>query len=292
MIVITTPTGDIGRQVVDRILDAGEAVRVIVRDPARLPEHVRAHVDVVRGSHADADTITKALDGADRMFWLVPPAGFRDAGDAEHYYLEFTRHAVQEAARRDVRMVNVTSLGRGYPGEAGLLSAALAMDEMIEAGGVPHRALALPFFMENLLRQAPAIKERGTISMANAADQPLPTVATRDVADAAAAVLLDTSWTGQARLPLVSPDNLTPDAMVEVISETLGRTVHYRQVPLADFQATLVQRGASPALAQDMADMVKAQNDRIYDAEPRDAHPTATEFRRWCRDVLKPAVQA
>ena len=42
MIVITTPTGQIGRQVLDRILDSGEAVRVIARDPSRLPERVRS----------------------------------------------------------------------------------------------------------------------------------------------------------------------------------------------------------------------------------------------------------
>ncbi|MFD0275178.1 NmrA family NAD(P)-binding protein [Kitasatospora sp. NPDC127111] len=293
MIVITTPTGDIGRQVVDRLLGVGEAVRVIVRDPSRLPTHVRANVEIVQGSHGDADVIAKALDGADRMFWLVPPAGFRDAGDARHYYLDFTRHAAREAAKRNVRTVGVTSLGRGYPGRAGLLSAALAMDEMIEASGVPHRALALPFFMENLLRQARAIEERGTITMANAADQPLLTVATRDVADAAAALLLDTSWSGQARVPLVGPDSLTPDAMADVVSRTLGHTVRYHQVPLADFQAAMVRRGASPASAQDMADMVQAQNDGIYDAETRDAGlTTATGFSQWCQDILGPAIRA
>ncbi|CAM5669026.1 NAD(P)H-binding protein OS=Streptomyces tendae OX=1932 GN=GUR47_03860 PE=4 SV=1 [Streptomyces tendae] len=42
MIVITTPTGGIGRQVLDDVLDAldarddGTAVRVIARDPGRL----------------------------------------------------------------------------------------------------------------------------------------------------------------------------------------------------------------------------------------------------------------
>ncbi|MGW2049869.1 NmrA family NAD(P)-binding protein [Streptomyces sp. NPDC001858] len=292
MIVITTPTGDIGRQVVDRILDSGQAVRVIARDPSCLSAHVRAHAEVVQGSHSDADTITKALEGADRMFWLVPPAGFRDADSAKRYYLEFTGSACSEAASRGVRMVGVTSLGHGYQGEAGLLSAALAMDELIEDTGADYRALALPFFMENLLRHAPAMARQGTFSMANAADRPLPTVATRDVAAAAAALLLDTSWHGQARIPLVSPDNLTPEAMAEVISNTLGRTVHYRQVPLADFQATLVQRGASPALAQDMADMVNAQNNGIYDAELRNPSPAATGFRQWCQDSLKPAAQS
>ncbi|MDQ0766967.1 NmrA family NAD(P)-binding protein [Streptomyces canus] len=293
MIVITTPTGDIGRQLVNRILDAGEAVRVIARDPSRLSTHVRVHAEVVQGSHGDADTITKALDGADRMFWLVPPAGFRDSDRAKHYYLEFTRSAGQEAARRGVRVVGVTSLGHGYQGEAGLLSAALSMDELIEGADVNYRALALPFFMENLLRQATAMAEQGTFSMANAADRPLPTIATRDVAAAAAELLLDTSWSGQARVPLASPDNLTPDDMAEVISDTLGRTVHYRQVPLADFQAAMVRRGASPALAQDMVDMVEAQNNGIYDAEPRDPGcATATGFRQWCQDTLKLAARS
>ncbi|MGW8062377.1 NmrA family NAD(P)-binding protein [Streptomyces ziwulingensis] len=292
MIVITTPTGDIGRQVLDRVLDSGEPVRVIARDSSRLAEHVRAQAEVVEGSHADADTIAKALEGADRLFWLVPPAGFRDAGPAGSYYLDFTRAAAQEAAGRGVRMVHVTSLGHGYNGAAGLLSAALDMDELIESTGVQCRALALPFFMENVLHQAQPIAQQGVFSMANTADRPLLTVATQDVAATAADLLLDTTWNGQARVPLVSPDSLTPDAMAEIITETLGRTVRYQQVPLADFQDQMVQRGASPSLAQDMADMVNAQNNGIYDAEPRDpASATATDFRQWCQNVLKPAVQ-
>ena len=92
---------------------------------------------------------------------------------------------------------------------------------------------------------------------------------------------------------MVSPDNLTPDDMAEVISGTLGRTVRYRQVPAADRQAAMLHRGASEAMAQDMADMTEAQNNGIYDAEPRDpGSATATSFRQWCHDTLKPAVQA
>ncbi|MGW0779287.1 NmrA family NAD(P)-binding protein [Streptomyces sp. NPDC002913] len=292
MIVVTTPTGDIGRQLTDRLLAAGEAVRVVVRDPARLPEHVRAGAEVVQGSHGDAHTIAEALDGADRLFWLVPPAGFHDAGDARQYYLEFAWHAAHEAARRDVRMVGVTSLGRGYAGEAGLLTAALEMDAMIESAGVTYRALALPFFMENLLRQAPAIRQ-GTIAMANAADRPLPTVATQDVAKAAETLLLDTSWSGRARVPVVGPDALTPADMAGIVSRTLGGTVDYRQVAVADFRSTMVRHGASPALAKDMADMVHAQNDGIYDAEPHEGGFAAgTGFQQWCQDVLEPALTA
>jgi uncharacterized protein YbjT (DUF2867 family) len=293
MIVITTPTGDIGRQVLDRILDSGEAVRVIARDPSRLPQRVRARAEVVPGSHGDADTVTKALAGADRMFWLVPPPPFSYPGSAEHYYLDFTRPACEAIRGLGAGVVGVTTLGHGYQGNAGMLSAALAMDKLIEGTGVSYRALALPFFMENLLRQAQAIKEQGTFSMANTAGRPLLTVATRDVAAAAAALLLDSSWSSQASVPVVSPDNLTPDGMAEVISSTLGRPVRYRPVPAADRQAAMLRRGASETMAQDMADMTEAQNNGIYDAEPRDPDSAApTSFRQWCQDTLKPAVQA
>lgn len=293
MIVITTPTGDIGHQVLDRILDSGEAARVIARDPSRLPARVRARAEVVEGSHGDADVITKALAGADRLFWLVPPPPFSYPGSAEQYYLDFTRPACEAIRDLGVGVVGVTTLGHGYRGNAGLLSAALAMDKLIESTGAAYRALALPFFMENLLRQAQAIKEQGTFSMANTADRPLPAVATRDVAAAAAAFLLDPSWSGQASVPLAGPDDLTPDGMAEVISGTLGRTIRYRQVPVADRQAMMLRRGASKAMAQDMADMTEAQNNGIYDAEPRDPNSAApTGFRQWCQDTLKPAVQA
>ena len=293
MIVITTPTGDIGRQVLDRVLDSGQAVRVIARDPSRLPARVRSHAEVVQGSHGDADAITRALADADRLFWLVPPPPFSHPGSAERYYLDFTRPACQAIRGLGAGVVGVSTLGHGYQGTAGLLSAALAMDKLMEGTGAAYRALALPFFMENLLRQAQEIKEQGTFSMANTAGRPLPAVATRDVAAAAAALLLDTSWSGQASVPMAGPDNLTPDDMAKVISGTLGRTVRYRQVPAADRQAAMLRRGASEAMAQDMADMTEAQNNGIYDAEPRDPDSaTATSFRQWCHDTLKPAVQA
>ena len=293
MIVITTPTGTIGAQVLDRVLERGAAVRVIARDPARLPARVRDGAEVIEGSHGDAGTITKALEDAESVFWLVPPAGLGYAESAEHYYLQFARAAGQVASDRGVRVVGVTSLGHGYRGEAGLLSAALAMDEQFTATGVHYRALALPFFMENLLRQAGAMAEQGTFSMANAADRPLPAVATRDVAAAAVALLLDDSWSGQSRVPLVGPDNLTPDEMADVISEAIGRTVRYRRTPLGEYRAAMLRRGASPAAAQDFANMVEAQNNGIYDAEPlAPGAVTATGFGQWSQDVLAPASRA
>ena len=54
MIVITTPAGQIGRQVLGNLLDSGEQLRVIARDPSWLPAEVREDLDIVEGSHGDA----------------------------------------------------------------------------------------------------------------------------------------------------------------------------------------------------------------------------------------------
>jgi hypothetical protein len=81
--------------------------------------------------------------------------------------------------------------------------------------------------------------------------------------------------------------------MAGLISVAWGASVRYRQVPAADRQAAMLRRGASEAMAQDMAAMTEAQNNGIYDAEPRDPDSAApTRFRQWCQDTLKPAVQA
>jgi len=59
VIVITTPGGQIGRQVLGNLLESGEQLRVIARDPSQLPAEVRKNVDIVEGSHGDAAVALK-----------------------------------------------------------------------------------------------------------------------------------------------------------------------------------------------------------------------------------------
>lgn len=292
MIVITTPAGRIGRRILDKILDGGEPIRVIARDPSRLAPRVRERVEVIRGSHDDIGVVTEAFAGADCVFWAVPPNPH--AKSVDDYYTGFTRPACEAIKRQGVkRVVGVTSLGREFGKDAGLLSAAFAMDDLIESTGVGYRALRMPFFMENLLDQVDAIASRGTFSLANAGDRTLPIVATADIAEAAATLLLDGSWSGQDGVPVVGPDQLSPNDMARIMSEVLERPVHFQQVGDEAYKAAMMQHGRSEAWAQGLVDMAAAQDRGIYDADPRASRPTTpTTFRRWCEDVLTPAVRA
>lgn len=290
MIVVTTPTGRIGRQVLGSVLNSGKPVRVIARDPSRLSPQVHERAEVVHGSHDDPDVLTQAFAGADCVFWLVPPDRF--AGNAEGYYLGFTQPACKAIkSQRVPRVVGVSSLGHGYAKDAGLLSAALAMDRLIESTGVSYRALAMPFFMENLLGQAEAIRSQGTFFLPNTGDRMLATVATRDVATVAASLLLDDSWSGQHRVPVAGPDDLSPDGMAQIMSEVLNRPVRFQQIPIESFTTALTQHGMTDGWARGLAGMTAAQNDGIYEAEPHTRRSaTPTSFRQWCEEVLKPAV--
>ncbi|MDQ0376856.1 NmrA family NAD(P)-binding protein [Amycolatopsis thermophila] len=293
MIVVTTPTGHIGRQVLDHVLAAGRPVRVVVRDPAGLPAEVRDRVEVVPGSHGDPDVVARAFDGADAVFWLVP-ADRRAAGPVEAYR-EFSRPAVE--ALTGQRVVGITALGRGTPlaGHAGHVTGSLAMDDLIAGTGVPFRALAAATFMDNVLRQVRGIKERGMLFDAVSPDHVQPMVARRDIAAVAARLLLDDTWTGQEEVPLLGPENLSGNDVTAIMSDVLGFPVRYGQVPGAAFKEQLIGAGLSEAMAQSMLDMAIAKDKGLDDGvtrAPRHAIDTPTTFRRWCEDVLKPAVEA
>ncbi|KAB7843587.1 NAD(P)H-binding protein [Streptomyces mobaraensis] len=295
MIVITAPTGKIGRRLLPLLLESaparGEHLRVVVRDPARLPDAVRDRVEVVTGSHGDAEVVDRAFDGADAVFWLVPPDPFRSPDDG---YSGFTRPAAKALAAHGVgHVVAVSALGRGTPtvGRAGLVTASLAMDDLIAGTGVAYRALACPSFFENLLEEAGSLRERGVFTDTVAADRKAPLVAVADVAAVAARLLLDRTWTGTGSVPVLGPEDVSPDDLARVMSERLGRPVRYERQPLDELRAGLSRHGLDEAFVRGVVDMKRAKDDGLdagVTRTPDTATPTA--FEDWCARVLKPAV--
>ncbi len=290
MIVVTTPTGNIGRQVLDNILDATEPIRVIARDPSRLPSKTRQRVEVVEGSHGDIHVVNKAFKGADTVFWLVPPDPRAESADAA--YVDFARYGCEAFKTQGVeRVVGISALGRGWPKNAGHVSATLAMDDLIAGTGVSYRALTCPSLMENVLRQLELIKNQGILSSPTPGNLKAPTCATRDIASAASKLLLDRSWSGVGSLPILGPEDLSFNDMAQILSEVLGKPVRFEEMLLDDLKAGLTSRGMSEGMAQAMINMMVAKNEGLDNTEARTPQSTTpTTFRQWCEEVLKPAV--
>ncbi|WEG08819.1 NAD(P)H-binding protein [Microbacterium horticulturae] len=289
MIVVTTPTGQIGSRLVRLLLDRGEEVRVIVRDASRLAAGVRRQVEVIEGSHNDPEVLDRALHGADALFFVVPPNP--NAPSALEHYLDFGRAGAAAVARHGVgHVVGVSTAGHGWSKPAGTLSAAFAMDAELAASGSAYRALSMPFYMDNLLGQVGAI-QHGVLSLTCAPEQPLASIATRDIAAAAADLLVDLSWKGQANVPLFGPDITTPDEMAEIIGDEVGRPVVYQQMAMTDLAQMMQAQGASEQAVRDVTEMFAAQDDGINDEDWPKAQLAPTDFRTWCREVLAPAMR-
>ncbi|MFF0497915.1 NmrA family NAD(P)-binding protein [Nocardia aobensis] len=287
MIVVTTPTGSIGHQVLDLVADSDQPIRVIARDPARLAPHIRERVDVVRGSTTDREIVAAAVKGADTVFWLVPPNPA--APSVPGHVLEFVT-PLCEALDSVSRIVAVSSLGRAGGRKAGQISAIFAMDALIESSGVHYRSLCPPGFMDNMLRQVDPIRNLGTFFGTISGDLRAPTCATRDIAAVAARLLLDESWTGQDSVEIRGPEDLSHNEMARIMSEVLGRSIAYQQVPAADYAASLTAHGMSAAWAQGLVDMSAAVEDGLYDTPRTPESYSPTGFRQWCEEVLAPAV--
>jgi uncharacterized protein YbjT (DUF2867 family) len=294
MIIVTAPTGAIGHQVLENVLQGQEPIRVIARDPSRLPPHARDRIDVVQGSHSDAAVVNRAFAGADAVFWLVPPDPRAKTVDAA--YVDFTRPACAAFKTHGVkRVVGISALGRGTPAaaHAGLVTASLKMDDLIASAGVHYRAVTNPSFMDNLLRQVEAIKKQGVFSLPISGDLKQPSACTRDIAATAAKLLLDHSWTGVASAPVLGPEDLSYNDMATIMSEVLGKPVRFQQIAGDAFKARLMQRGMSEAMAQANADMWTAYGEGLDTAERRTPQSTTpTSFRQWCEEELKPRVAA
>ena len=291
MIVITAPTSNIGHRLVANLIQRGQPLRLIARDPAKLPANVRAGAEIIVGSHGDADVMHRAIEGAEALFWLVPPNPRLELDQA---YLDFTRPAADAIRRSRVgHVVSLTALGRGtkWEGSAGLVTASIRMDDVLMATGASFRGLAMPSFMDNVARQAAAIRDRGEISGPLRPDRKAPTTATRDVAALAAKLLSDRNWTGQENVPVLGPEDLSQDEMATIVAEVIGREVRYRQVAWPAFEAQIRDMDLTKSYEAGYIDMFRAKDEGMDNAAATSADVrTPTTFRQWCQEELAPMV--
>jgi uncharacterized protein YbjT (DUF2867 family) len=210
-ILVTGATGNVGRNVVRRLVEAGAEVRALTRSPrtAVLPERVRAFA----GDLTRPDSLTDALKGADRMY-LFPVA-------------ETARDVVALAQQAGVRRIVVLSSGAvtaGFDSDYHL-----PVERAVEESGLEWTHVRPgEFAMNKLALWGPSIRAEGVVR------DPFPDAAwcpvhEQDVADVAALALLEDGHGGRA-YTLNGPDMLSHRRQVELIAEAIGRPIRFEVV--------------------------------------------------------------
>ncbi len=295
MIVVTTPTGKIGSELVPRLLAAGEKVRVIARDPAKLSPQFLDKVDVTKGSADDPGVLSTAFEGAEAVF-LVVPFPF-NVQDVVKHYARFMRPAAEAIKRRAVRRLVFVSGLRQVAASAAAessLSSSLSteIEDTIADAGSDYRVLWCAGFMENLLAQIEPLRRHCAFSLAARPDVKAPLVAARDIAATAARLLLDRSWKGRGGVAVMGPEDLSYNDMAQTMSEVLGKPIRFQPISEDAFMTRFVQAGGSQAVAQWLVQMRADSEKNPHGSITRTAeNTTPSSFREWCKEVLKPALK-
>ena len=183
------------------------------------------------------------------------------------------------------------SAGRHGYEDNGIVSAFAAVEDTLNASGVPARHLRSAFFMENLLESLPTIAAPGAVFQAAPGDVPLPMVCTPDVALKAAEYLTDRSWRDQQGVGVHGPAHVSFDEMAQILSEVVGKPIRYVEVPAEAIIEKLKSFGTTEGFAQAYSRLLTADALRAYDIEPRTPNTTTpTTLREWATLHLLPAL--
>src|ERR1700742_166679 len=96
--IIFGATGYLGARLVPELLSAGHDVRVMARTPAKLDDVPWRHdVDVVQGDVADADSVRRALEGQQVLYYLMHSMLSKDFVDLDARAASIVADAAKQA---------------------------------------------------------------------------------------------------------------------------------------------------------------------------------------------------
>lgn len=288
-IAVTTPTGNIGSRVVQKLLDAGTDVTLLARDPSKLPEDVRARATVRQGSLEDAAFVREATAGADVLFLLIPP--HFTTTDWAGFQLGIGRAAADAVRANGIQRVVFLSSGGAHRDDLLAVSRLGQVERLLQDAAPNVVSLRAGFFFENFLSAVPTIADHGAIYMSLRPDTPLAMVATRDIGDAAARWLLDAGWTGHHVRGVQGPADVSPAEAADAIGRAIGRDVRYVQVSREDARQALLGFGASEHVADEYSRLFTGLDVHAADREPRTAETTTpTTIEAWARETVLPLI--
>lgn len=233
-ILVTGATGNVGRNVVEQLVQRGADVRALVRDPAKadLPDGV----ELAKGDLLDVDSLRAAMSGVSTFFLL-------NAVVADEYTQALIAlNLAREAGIERVVYLSVihADLYVNVPHFAGKFG----VERMIEAMDFPATILRPAYFIDNEAMVKDVITGHGVYPMP-IGDRGLAMVDARDIGEIAAIELVRREQSPTAlpltRINVVGPDTLTGADVAAIWSDVLGRTIVYPGADTAGYEQNMRQ---------------------------------------------------
>jgi uncharacterized protein YbjT (DUF2867 family) len=222
MILITGATGRVGGTTLKQLASRDVPLRALVRSPAKAASVAALGVETVFGDLSDPGSLDAALKDVEAALLVSP---------LDPQQVELQGNFIEAAKRTGhVHIVKVSGLGTALdsPVRSGRWHAQI--EKQVEDSGLPYTHLRPPFFMQNVLRFAPAIRANGEFVGALKQGK-VAMIDVQDIAAVAGTILTTSGHAGRAYV-LTGPEALSYQDIAERISNILGRRVTYTDMPL------------------------------------------------------------
>jgi NAD(P)H dehydrogenase (quinone) len=243
MIIVTGATGQLGRQIVDRLLTRvpADQVGVSVRDPRGAQGLASQGVRVRQGTFTDAASLAHAFEGATQVLIV-------SVDEMGEQAVKLHRAAIDAAAAAGARRILYTShMGASASSRFQACRDHAETEEALADSGVPFTSLRNGFYATSATRLLSQAAESGQLVLP--ADGPVSWTAHADLADAAAAILADEGRFNGPTPPLTAAQALTFADLAGMAGEVTGRVITRITVPDDQFRDQLIGRGVPVQMA-------------------------------------------
>lgn len=291
MFVVTGATGHTGRIVAERLLDQKRKVRAIGRSKDRLQPLVARGAEAVVAGLGNQAALAKAFKGADAVYVMIPPneKSQDPLGDSRRVAQAITQ-ALQESGVKYA--VQLSSIGADKDARTGPVLGLHEFEKMLDAiAGLNVLHLRPAYFMENTLGQAAAVAKMGYTVGLLRSDLKLPMIATNDIGNRAAELLLDLSFREKQIHELLGHADLTMSEVAGIIGRVIGKPgLTYKQLQPEQVKPVLEQNGMSSPVADliiEMSDALNSGHMRALEARS-EQNTTPTSYEMFAREKLLP----
>ena len=246
-IVVTGATGQLGRHVIQALLERNVPAEEIVaagRSTDKLADFAGQGVVVRTIDYSDAASVAAALKGARRVLLI--------SGSEVGQRVEQHRTVIGAAKAEGVELLAYTSIANADTTSMKLAGEHQATEAILRESGVPFVLLRNGWYLENYTEQLPGTLAQGAIA-GSAGDGKVSGAARADYAHAAAAVLVAEGQAGKV-YELGGDEAFTMADLAAEISAATGKDIRYNNMPAEDYAGLLTSVGVPEAFAEILAD--------------------------------------
>lgn len=246
-IVVTGATGQLGRHVVEALLERGVPAQDIVaagRSVEKLEDFAARGVRVEAMDYTDAGSVKTALKGAKRVLLI--------SGSEVGQRVEQHKTVIDAAKAEGVELLAYTSIANADTTGMKLADEHKATEALLRESGVPFVLLRNGWYLENYTEQLPGTLAQGAVA-GSAGDGKVSGAARVDYAQAAAAVLVAQDQAGMV-YELGGDDAFSMADLAAEISAATGKAVTYNDLPADDYAGLLTSVGVPEGFAGILAD--------------------------------------